>query len=42
MLMGRVVSIPVVEYHCVVKELMICSIRKNEDKFMFSIQAIAP
>jgi len=42
MLMGRVVSIPMVECHCIVKELMICFISKNEDKFMFSIQASAP
>jgi len=41
MLMGRVLSIPTVECHCVVKELMICSISKNEDKFMLSIQASA-
>jgi len=42
MLMDRVVSIPVIECHCVVKELMIYSISNNEDKFMLSIQASTP
>jgi len=40
--MGTVVSTPVVECHCAVKELVIFSVSKNEDKFMLSIQASAP